>query len=180
MKSVEQKDATENRLEPEKEKVKKKKTRSRNKKKAIQDDDKENDNPKNNEIAGSSKQKPAKVVKDTAVEQEATAAKRMKSKKSNGKKKQIPVATKADSKEPLTEVSKELKQGEFTIDYDGLKDALGESFSLDDRQGPIHFAPLTSKAKIFHEKPLPKFSTSSAVPSRTSNRSTPTAKSKTY
>lgn len=183
---VEQTEPTENQIEQEKEKVKKKKTQSRNKKKAIQDDDKENVNPENKEVPSSSKQKSVKAAEDTdtAVDQVGvaipTAAKsKSKSKKANGKKKQPPSTTKAGPREPLTEAAgTELKQGEFKIDYEGLKDALGESFSLEDRPGPIHFAPLTSKAKIFHEKPLPKFSTSTVESSRTSNKSTPTAKSK--
>jgi hypothetical protein len=181
-KVIEQKEL-ENKTEPEK--VKKKKTRSRNKKKIVPDDDKENTNPENNELSGSNKQQPTKAMESTAVgtvvDQEPTAVKsKSKNKKTNGKKKQASAAAnRVAHRKPLAEViDTGLKQGEFSIDYKGLKDAFGESFSLEDRQGPIHFAPLTSKAKIIHEKPLLKFSTSNAESSRTSNKSTPSAKSK--
>jgi hypothetical protein len=78
----------------------------------------------------------------------------------------------------------ELKQGEYTIDYQGLHDALRDTFNLDDRVGEIHFAPLASKTKKF-EKSTPVFSRSSSsvhggAESRNSNKSAPTAKSKYY
>lgn len=159
-----------------KEKPKKKKNR-KPKKKINNEDDKENLVPHEDGSESTPKFKNA----DTAAEpkhseiNDENATKN--SKKANGKKKKSLAA-----REPLSEVvNKEMEQGEYSIDYQSLHDALRDSFTLDDKRGPIFFAPQTNKTKNYHEKSVPKFSystSSTGDASRNSNTSSPSAKSK--
>ncbi|KAL7327235.1 hypothetical protein PS15p_209457 [Mucor circinelloides] len=74
-----------------------------------------------------------------------------------------------------------MEQGEYSIDYQSLHDALRDSFTLDDKRGPIFFAPQTNKTKNYHEKSVPKFSystSSTGDASRNSNISSPSAKNR--
>lgn len=156
-----------------KEKPKKKKAR-KPKKKVNHEDDKENVVP--HESTATSKSADTADPKHSETGNEnATKS----SKKANGKKKKAPA-----TREPLSEVSsnQELEQGEYSIDYQSLHDALRGPFTLDDKRGPIYFAPLTNKIKHQqHEKASPKFSYSTSATgdaSRNSNTSSPSAKSK--
>jgi hypothetical protein len=177
-----------------KEKPKKKKNR-KSKKKANDEEDKENIVPQNGELksVNSSKTKAnaantahtdvndenATVVNDenaTVVNDENATVVNKSSKKAHGKKKH------SSTREPLSEVvNKEMEQGDYSIDYKSLHDALRQSFTIDDKHGPIHFAPPTNKSKKFHENLAPKFSystSSTGDTSRNSNKSSPSAKSK--
>lgn len=109
----------------------------------------------------------------TVTNSENTASEKKQTKKNKKK-----------SKEPLSEVenkkNEELGQGDYTIDYESLRDALSKSFSLDESLGDVHFAPLIGKTKKFEK--APKFSISSSSvnggsDSRNSNMSSPSAKS---
>lgn len=161
-----------------KEKPKKKKNR-KNKKKANDEEDKENIVPQNDELksVNSSKAK-AKTANtaDTDINDENATVVNKSSKKASGKKKH------SSTREPLSEVvNKEMEQGDYSIDYKSLHDALRQSFTLDDKRGPIHFAPLTNKSKKKYENSTPKFSystSSTGDASRNSNKSSPSAKSK--
>ncbi|GAN05030.1 RNB-domain-containing protein [Mucor ambiguus] len=156
-----------------KEKPKKKKAR-KPKKKANHEDDKENVVPyeDGSESAHTSKSADTADPKHSETCNE-NAPKN--SKKANGKKKKAPA-----TREPLSEVAnQELQQGEYSIDYQSLHDALRNPFTLDDKRGPIYFAPLTNKTKHHHEKAAPKFSYSTSAigdASRNSNKSSPSAK----
>ncbi|KAK4510909.1 uncharacterized protein ATC70_000018 [Mucor velutinosus] len=154
-----------------KEKPKKKKAR-KPKKKVNHEDDKENvvpceDGP--NSI-------PTSKSADTADSKHSETGIKS-SKKANGKKKKA-----STTREPLSEVANQvLEQGEYSIDYQSLHDALRDPFILDEKRGPIYFAPLTNKIKHHHEKASPKFSYSTSATgdaSRNSNNSSPSAKNR--
>ncbi|KAL9550983.1 hypothetical protein MBANPS3_004485, partial [Mucor bainieri] len=160
--------------ETSKEKPKKKKAR-KPKKKANHEDDKENVVPYEDGAGSVSAAKSA----DTADPKHSETSNEnpiKSSKKAGGKKKKASTA-----REPLSEVAnQELQQGEYSIDYQSLHDALRDPFTLDDKRGPIYFAPLTNKIKHQHrEKAAPKFSYSTSATgdaSRNSNKSSPSAK----
>ncbi|KAI9486448.1 MAG: hypothetical protein EXX96DRAFT_473668 [Benjaminiella poitrasii] len=90
---------------------------------------------------------------------------------------------KESSTEPIN--NRNTNQETYTVDYEGLKDALRGSFSLHDRYDSIRFAPLVSKTKK-GSQPLPATSASASASasmsknksSRTSNTSSPSAKNR--
>ncbi|CEP13420.1 hypothetical protein [Parasitella parasitica] len=167
--------------QPEIDAIKEKPKRKRNrksKKKVNEEEDKENIVPQSDESKSNSmpKDTSADDPKNKDLVSDNNALVEKKSKKASGKKKHL------STREPLSEmVSKDLEQGDYLIDYRSLHDALRASFTLDDKRGPIHFAPPVHRAKIHHDKPMPKssFSTSSTgESSRTCNKSAPSAKNR--
>ncbi|KAG2199383.1 hypothetical protein INT47_001565 [Mucor saturninus] len=103
------------------------------------------------------------------------------------KKKKAPKPKKkkdnASSSSTTVSTTTELKQGEHVIDYQRLHDALRESFSIDERRGDIHFAPLTkataaaAATKKYEKSPI--FSMSSTTSSgRNCNQNAPSAKNR--
>lgn len=115
------------------------------------------------------KKKPTAPLQQEQEEQVVPQVEPKKKKAPKPKKKKEQASSSSTTTAPT-----ELKQGEHVIDYQRLHDALRESFSIDDKRGDIHFAPLTkSAATRKYEKSI-----SSTTSNRNSNQNAPSAKSK--